>query len=179
MKKSALIKLVKEQIGKSKLVSENKLAGDISSMVPDNTSYSEFAKAVAKVLVDFYGKHNFDPFMKVLHKELGLEEGITENESAASPTGFRPQGDLNGILSASIVDGGKIRLTAREEGSGFNKRVTSPAAVPVEEFTPEFVMKAFSTIYQPSEKDKADIAAFAQQVQDGYKAHTQSADKLD
>lgn len=84
MKKSTLIKLVKEQISKTKLVSENKLAGDISSMIPDNTSYSEFAKAVAKVLVDFYGKHNFDPFMKVLHSELGLGESdqINENKGA-------------------------------------------------------------------------------------------------
>jgi len=80
MKKSTLIKLVKEQIGKTKLIKENKLAGDISSMVPDNTSYSEFAKAVATVLVDFYGKHNFDPFMKVLHSELEMGDSGQMNE---------------------------------------------------------------------------------------------------
>ena len=81
MKKSTLIKLVKEQISKDKLIKENKLAGEISSMIPDNTSYGEFAKAVATVLVDFYGKHNYEPFMKVLHSELGIGDSITENES--------------------------------------------------------------------------------------------------
>jgi hypothetical protein len=173
MKKSVLVGLVREQLAKKQTLKENSLAGEINSVLPDNTSYSEFAKAVASILVDAYGKHNFKPFMEVLHKELGLEEGITENEGAAPPTGFRPQGDLNGILSATIVDGGMVRLTAREEGSGFNKRVTSPAAVSIEEFTPEFVTKAFSTIYQPSEQDRAGIEAFVQQVQDGHKAHTE------
>jgi len=86
MKKSTLIKLVKEQIGKTKLIKENKLAGDISSMVPDNTSYSEFAKAVATVLVDFYGKHNFDPFMKVLHSELGMGDSGQMNEEESQDT---------------------------------------------------------------------------------------------
>ena len=86
MKKSALIKLVKEQISKTKLIKENKLAGDISSMVPDNTSYSEFAKAVATVLVDFYGKHNFDPFMKVLHSELGMGDSSQMNEEEGQDT---------------------------------------------------------------------------------------------
>ena len=81
MKKSTLIKLVKEQISKDRLIKENKLAGEISSIIPDNTSYSEFAKAVATILVDFYGKHNYEPFMKVLHSELGIGDSITENEN--------------------------------------------------------------------------------------------------
>jgi hypothetical protein len=179
MKKSVLIKLVKEELAKKKILREENsvqeinpvdLAKGIDELIPDNTNYGIFAKAVAIIMTKYYS-NLYDPFMEVLHNELGIEEGITENESAAPPTGFRPQGDLNGILSATIVDGSMVRLTAREEGSGFNKRVTSPAAVSIEEFTPEFVTKAFSTIYQPSQQDEADIEAFVQQVQNGYKAY--------
>ena len=35
-------------------------------------SYKDFALAVGKILRDEYGQHNFKPFMKVLHKDLGL-----------------------------------------------------------------------------------------------------------
>lgn len=33
-------------------------------------SYSDFAKGVARVLKDEYGKHNFKPFLEALKKEL-------------------------------------------------------------------------------------------------------------
>jgi len=89
---------------------------------------------------------------------------VVKENLNTSKKGFRPEGDLKGILSATISDNGKILLTVREEGEGFNKRMTSPAAVSTEEFTPEFVLKAYSTIYQPTEQDKADIKAFVQQV---------------
>ena len=35
-------------------------------------SYKDFALAIGKILRDDYGKHNFEPFMKVLHKDLGM-----------------------------------------------------------------------------------------------------------
>lgn len=45
---------------------------DAISKVDDSLSYSDFATAIAKILKEDYGSHNFDPFMKVLHKELGM-----------------------------------------------------------------------------------------------------------
>tara|TARA_R110000787_G_scaffold275061_1_gene383457 strand:+ start:511 stop:1059 length:549 start_codon:yes stop_codon:yes gene_type:complete len=51
-----------------------------SSALPENTSYKDFAKAVAKILIDDYGSHNFNPFMEVLHAELGINESLNENE---------------------------------------------------------------------------------------------------
>ena len=40
--------------------------------IDDSMSYSDFALAVGKILKDEYGSHNFGPFMKVLHKDLGI-----------------------------------------------------------------------------------------------------------
>ena len=40
--------------------------------IDDSMSYKDFALAIGKILRDDYGKHNFEPFMKVLHKDLGI-----------------------------------------------------------------------------------------------------------
>ena len=53
---------------------------DLSSAVPEDTSYKDFAKAVAKLLKEDYGSHNIEPFMKALHAELGLDEVVTEQK---------------------------------------------------------------------------------------------------
>lgn len=81
MKKSTLIKLVKEELSKKKLLKENNLAAEISELLTDGQNYREFAKAVAQVLEKDYGTHNYQPFMEVLRSELKLEENLKENES--------------------------------------------------------------------------------------------------
>lgn len=40
--------------------------------IDDSMSYTDFALAVGKILRDDYGKHTFDGFMEVLHKDLGM-----------------------------------------------------------------------------------------------------------
>jgi hypothetical protein len=40
--------------------------------IDDSMSATDFALAVAKILEDEYGTHNFKPFMSVLKKELGV-----------------------------------------------------------------------------------------------------------
>ena len=40
--------------------------------IDDSMSYEDFALAVGQILRDEYGQQNFKPFMKVLHKDLGL-----------------------------------------------------------------------------------------------------------
>jgi hypothetical protein len=50
----------------------------LNTAIPENTSYSDFAKAVAKMLREEYGSHNFTPFMEVLHAELGINESLNE-----------------------------------------------------------------------------------------------------
>jgi hypothetical protein len=48
--------------------------------VEEIISYKDFALAVAKILKDEYGSHNFDKFMEVLHTELGMNESLNEEE---------------------------------------------------------------------------------------------------
>ena len=45
----------------------------IDSLNGDIT-YDSFAKAVAKILKNEYGEHNFKPFIKVLEQELYTED---------------------------------------------------------------------------------------------------------
>ena len=57
-------------------LSENEVAKGINQAlinVDDSLSYKDFAIGVAAVLKDEYGSHNFTPFMKVLHAELGMD----------------------------------------------------------------------------------------------------------
>lgn len=51
-----------------------KAMNDAIETVDENLSYKDFALAVAAILKDEYGSHNFAPFMEVLHAELGLNE---------------------------------------------------------------------------------------------------------
>ena len=65
---------IKENLNESK--ESDKLATEINKSmlkIDDSMSYENFAIAVAKILVDEYGEHNYAPFMKVLHNELGMK----------------------------------------------------------------------------------------------------------
>ena len=55
-----------------------KAIDDAITSVDDSLSYKDFALAVAAILKDEYGSHNFGPFMKVLHAELGMNESVNE-----------------------------------------------------------------------------------------------------
>jgi hypothetical protein len=51
----------------------DKLSSDINraiTRIDDSMSYVDFAHAVAKVLKDEYGSHNYEPFIKELRKKL-------------------------------------------------------------------------------------------------------------
>ena len=55
------------------------LANAINSamlQIDDSMSYTDFADAVANILIDEYGTHNFTPFMEVLHARLGMNESL-------------------------------------------------------------------------------------------------------
>jgi hypothetical protein len=69
------------------VILESELVKALNQAIPDNTGYKEFAKAVATILKDEYGSHNFGPFMEILHSELGIDESINEvsNEYPDSP----------------------------------------------------------------------------------------------
>lgn len=52
----------------------NEESEQILIQIPDNASYTAFAKAVAKELKEGYGKHNFKPFLQALIAELKEDE---------------------------------------------------------------------------------------------------------
>ena len=64
-------------------LTENEVARGINQAlidVDESLSYKDFAIGVAAVLKDEYGSHNFNPFMEILHAELGMDESLNENE---------------------------------------------------------------------------------------------------
>lgn len=68
------------------LIQENKSAEAAKAIdnalasVDESLHYADFAKAVASILKNEYGAHNFGPFMEVLHAELGMKESLNENQ---------------------------------------------------------------------------------------------------
>jgi hypothetical protein len=56
---------------------------DVMIEIDDSMSYKDFASAVATILQEEYGTHNFAPFMEILHAELGINESLNENENNA------------------------------------------------------------------------------------------------
>ena len=48
--------------------------------IDDPMSYKDFAEAVASILINEYGTHNYVPFMEILHARLGMNESLNENE---------------------------------------------------------------------------------------------------
>ena len=64
-----------EEIDKTKLneeTSEQNLYSSISNTIPENTNYEDLAKAIAKILKEDYGSHNFKPFITTLVNELKI-----------------------------------------------------------------------------------------------------------
>jgi len=59
-----------------------KAIDDAILAIDDSMHYEDFAKAVAIILKSEYGSHLFDPFMEVLHAELGIEESLNEAEGS-------------------------------------------------------------------------------------------------
>jgi hypothetical protein len=77
--------------------------------VDDSLSYKDFAEAVAAILIDDYGTHNFKPFMEVLHARLGMNESINENEDLSSLDAFLKYFKSYDPYYEYIDDGGQYR----------------------------------------------------------------------
>lgn len=56
--------------GFHELHGEDQLDEEVSIDISEETSYQDFAKAVADILKNDYGQHNFKPFIKALIAEL-------------------------------------------------------------------------------------------------------------
>jgi len=71
-------------LGSSQAQTLANLINDAIMQVDESLSYRDFAVAVAIILKEEYGTHNFGKFMEVLHAELGIEESVNENEDLSS-----------------------------------------------------------------------------------------------
>ena len=68
--------LAEAGLGSSQAQSLANLINDAIMQVDEFLSYRDFAIAVAIILKEEYGSHNFGKFMEVLHAELGINEGL-------------------------------------------------------------------------------------------------------
>ena len=56
-------------------INSDKLSEEISKSIQnidDSMSYEDFAESVAKILIDEYGTHNYEPFIETLKRKLGM-----------------------------------------------------------------------------------------------------------
>lgn len=67
-------------LGSSQAQTLANLINDAIMQVDESLSYRDFAVAVAIILKEEYGSHNFGKFMEVLHAELGMKESLNENQ---------------------------------------------------------------------------------------------------
>ena len=71
------------------VVAAAKAINNAITSIDDSMHYGVFAKAIAHILKDEYGSHNFNPFMEVLHKELGMnEEAVSESTKTTDLEGL-------------------------------------------------------------------------------------------
>lgn len=83
---------------------------DLSSAVPEDTNYKDFAKAVAKMLKEDYGSHNFKPFMEVLHAELGMNEAVNEEANELEAIKAKLEADPANKYLTFIIDRDKDEI---------------------------------------------------------------------
>lgn len=82
--------------------------------VDESLSYKDFALAVGKILKDEYGAHNFDPFMEVLHAELGMDESLNEAEGGFADFISKLEADPDNKYLKFIEKGDEIRVGGRQ-----------------------------------------------------------------
>jgi len=70
--------LFESSLGSTKSQSLANAINSAMLQIDDSMSYTDFANAVASILIDEYGTHNFTPFMEVLHARLGMNESLNE-----------------------------------------------------------------------------------------------------
>ncbi len=78
------------------------------SGVDESLGYKDFAKAIATILKNEYGTHNFDPFMEVLHAELGMKESLNEASKTDFSNEFKEKFDVK-----AFVDDNKVEIIQR------------------------------------------------------------------
>ena len=118
--------------------------------VDETLHYGDFAKAIATIIKDDYGYHNFGKFMEVLHAELGIEESLNENEDLSSLDKFLKYFKSYDAYVEYIDDGGQYRR-AKENNNAILGMYNA--------LSPEDKKTAFKAV-QDHTKDERTINAF-------------------
>lgn len=77
--------------------------------IDESLSYKDLAEAVASILIEDYGTHNFAPFMELLQSKLGAEESLNEDENLSPLDEFLKYFKSFDAYVEYIDDGGQYR----------------------------------------------------------------------
>ena len=139
--------------------------------VDKNLSYKDFALAIAKILKEEYGSQNFDPFMDVLHTELGMKEPLSEG--AYDVEGITPENidkvDISFIEGSSRLYAVYIYLKGREREYQWDKKLSS------KEFQKVLDMLSINIDFQNDPYKSSGMVLKALEDK-GYKAETSDFD---
>ena len=114
--------------------------------VDENLSYKDFALAVAKILKDEYGSQNFDPFMEVLHAELGMQESLNEDKESLG----KEFSDKFDVPASSDEDSITIRTKAIIEDPTAEKMIDW---IESKGYIVDRKRSSFDYDYEPGERD--------------------------
>ena len=106
--------LIEARLNESKADLAAKAMDQAIAGVDESLSYKDFALAVAKILKDEYGAHNFNPFMEVLHAELGMDESLNEAEGGFADFISKLEADPDNKYLKFIEKGDEIRVGGRQ-----------------------------------------------------------------
>jgi hypothetical protein len=105
--------LIDSRLNESKASLAAKAIDQAIAGVDESLGYSDFAKAVATILKDEYGAHNFNPFMEVLHAELGMNESLNEAEGEFSELKAKLEADPDNEYLTFTDKGNELRVGGR------------------------------------------------------------------
>jgi hypothetical protein len=142
--------LAEAGLGSSQAQTLANLINDAIMQVDESLSYRDFAVAVAIILKEEYGTHNFGKFMDVLHAELGISESLNENEDLSSLEDFLKYFKSYDAYYEYIDDGGQYENAKRN-----NNRILARYNA----LSPEDKKTAFKAV-QNHFKDERAINAF-------------------
>ena len=125
---------------------QESLAQQINQVLPENLGYKEFAQAVADILKDEYGSQNFNPFMDVLHAELGMKESLSEDEKSLGKD-FSIEFDVN---ASSDEDSITVRTKDIIEDDTAEKMINW---IESKGYTVDRKRSNFDYDYEPGERD--------------------------
>ena len=93
--------------------------------IDENLSYKDLALTISAILKNEYGSHNFDPFMEVLHAELGIKENMINEYGEYNDVAKKLQAEaerlFNDSARISMGDYGEREDSDPLKGKGYGK----------------------------------------------------------